>query len=117
MPGSRTLPAPRPRLRALVVAASLLLACHQGPWERECPDGDGCEESEVCQKILGFPSYMATHSICAPRCDEDTPCPAPEFGDAEPRCAANKVCELRCGAGTTCPADTVCHDGLCMFPR
>lgn len=104
------------RLGGLAAAMSVV-ACAQGPWERPCPEGDECEEGESCQRILAYPDYAATHSICAPRCADDSECPAPDFGDAEPRCAPNKVCELRCGGGTTCPADTVCKDGACTFPR
>src|SRR5690606_2818218 len=90
---SRTVLTPLVRRLAGVAAALLLVACQQGPWERACPEGDECEEGDECDKVLGYPSYSATHSICAPRCTDDSECPAPEFGDAEPRCASYKRCE------------------------
>jgi hypothetical protein len=105
------------RTWGLAGLAALTLACHHDPWERACPDRDGCDDDEVCQQILGYPSYSASHSVCAPRCSSDEECPAPDFGDAAPACQATDVCALRCGKGTTCPAGMVCADQACMFPR
>ncbi len=80
---------------------------------------DGCRPGvTVClaSVVAGGPE----HAVCAPFCDPEGRCPAPDTGTAVAQCdtaAMPPVCSLNCNEGRICPDDMVCLQGTCTWPR
>ena len=86
-----------------------------------CSGPNTCEDgAQNCIELTPFMSWGVTAHACAPPCEGEGDCPAPQ-GDATPACVSG-FCRLHCDPdATTCPEGMQCYEvyddpDVCLYP-
>jgi hypothetical protein len=86
-----------------------------------CSGPNTCEDgTQNCIELTPFMSWDVTAHACAPPCEGEGDCPAPQ-GDAMPACVSG-FCRLHCDPdATTCPDGMQCYEvfddpDVCLYP-